>query len=157
MVSRVAGPGTFVTGSIHQHTEDNNMPGGLIGYATTSTNQGSITTMTDLTGLSQAVTVGANRAIRITGQLQLSSTATDLASLHIREGSTTLNMSRLAWSVANTGETLHVEALVMAPSTGSHTYKLSVNRDSGSGTLTTAVSGTDRPGILLIHDDGPSF
>ena len=75
-------------------------PLGELGYAETTSGQGPITTVADLTGVSIAVNVLANRRIRILGQGQTQVPVSSSASGLIREGSTTLGRWGRAVTVA---------------------------------------------------------
>lgn len=157
MASRTAFPGTATSGSTHLHTEDNSLPGGWIGFVEVTANQGSITTLTDLTGLSQAVTVNSNRKIRVSFNVsRVSSTVTgDAWKFHIREGSTTLATSQSDIAGATIASGGGAMFWTGNPSSGSHTYKMSLERTAGTGTITMAASATE-PAQLLIEDIGPS-
>jgi hypothetical protein len=152
VVARTGFPGTSTTGITHTAANDNNLPGGWIGYVQVVANQSSITGEADLTGLSQAITVNTNRRIKVTGKIQVSSTvSTDSAILRIKEGATQLQQGR--GNADNSGLTIQVSA-VLTPTAGSHTYKLSLERD-GTGSATMQASSTV-PAFLLIEDIGPA-
>ena len=109
----------------------------LLGYADTATTQGGITTTeTDLTGLTITVTVPAGgRSIKISASTWLSSSAAgDTTRVFIKEGSTYLGFHTLAMPNVF-GYNTHWSVIVPAPSAGSHTYKLTAYRQSGSGTI----------------------
>lgn len=109
-----------------------------IGYAEVSTSQTGITALTDLTGLSVTVTVPtltAGKKVIIEGWVpQIYSTvATDRADFAIREGSTGLAYAyNAAPSTGWGGATVKCR---ISPTAGSHTYKLSLARGVGSGSL----------------------
>jgi hypothetical protein len=125
--------------------------GQTLGYAEVNTNQGSITTEVDLTGLFVTVTVPAGRRIRITAQGPFISTVDqDEIRLNVKEGSTVLNIAQLMVSGASKGGTAICEA-VISPSAGTHTYKLSALRQSGSGSITSAASATF-PAFIHVED-----
>lgn len=127
---------------------------GTLGYAQVTASQGSITGVTDITGLSVPVTVVSGRRIRITVQINtcLSTTATDLYELNINEGATLLNtINGKCNDTANgLGATVHA---IIQPSAGSHTYKAQLGRLSGSGTLTMGA-GAVFPAFILVEDIG---
>ena len=58
---------TFVADELVTASKMNELPKGVLGYAQVTANQGSITTGSDLTGLSVTVTVPAGRRLKITG------------------------------------------------------------------------------------------
>jgi len=136
----------------------NSLPGGWIGYAVATSAQGGITGVSDLTGLSQAVTVGASRRIKITVRVILSTTVVGTAWLKIREGSTTLGTSRVALETTGGAGQMGVIAMwVGTPSSGAHTYKATVDVISGGGTWTSAVDvSPENDAFILIEDIGPS-
>lgn len=129
---------------------------GSLGRAIVTASQGSITTEVDLTGLVVTVTVAANRLIQITGYVQFKSTVVDdVAGLVIKESTTQLGAALKEMRPANIGSQLVAHALVVAPSAGSHTYKLTGQRVAGTGTL-TAEAGATFPAFILVEDLGPS-
>lgn len=123
------------------------------GYAQVTANQGSITTETDLTSLTVTVTVNSGERIKITGHVRVASTsASDVPELHIKESTTVLALDRSAFTTASSLVTIHGE-VILTPSAGSHTYKLSMLRDSGSGTLTMSAGATF-PAYILVEGIG---
>jgi hypothetical protein len=123
------------------------------GYAQVVANQGSITTETDLTGLTVTVTVNSGERIKITGHIAVASgTAQDLMELKIKESTTVLAIARCHQGTASGFQTLHAE-VVLTPSAASHTYKLSLVRDTGSGTLTMSAGATF-PAFILVEGIG---
>lgn len=133
-----------------------NMPWGVLAYAQTVTPQGTFTSLTDLTGVSSpALTLPANRRVRITASGMLQSTVTtDQGELHIREGGTTLKQMNIP---ALGGAAAGVEfSAVVVPTAGSHTYKVSAARGfGGSGNVSTIASST-YPNFILVEDIGPA-
>lgn len=125
---------------------------GTLGYAEVTANQGSITTITDLTSLTATVTVAAGRRVRITGAVRYDGTVPLTAGLAIYE-STTLLQYAAAW-VGESGKPVSVVVrAILQPSAGSHTYKLRGERTSASGTATmTAAAGN--PGFIHVEDVG---
>lgn len=131
------------------------VPVGSLGQAFLTASQGSITTEVDLTGLSVNVSVAAGRTIKITGFVPAvsSTVSTDLARLCIREGATLMQLQNSGMG-ATFGDGLQVE-WVGSPSAGSHTYKLTMQRLSGTGTLTTAGDPTF-PAFIMVEDITPT-
>lgn len=127
---------------------------GTLGYAQVTANQGTITTEQDLTGLTVTVTVVAGDRIRITAHVRVAATggASDIPELRIKEGTTILALDRCHFSTASILSTLHGE-VVLSPTAGAHTYKLSLVRDTGSGTLTMSAGATF-PAFILVEGIG---
>lgn len=126
-----------------------------LGYAETTITQGSITaTEIDLTNLSVAVTVPTGgRRVEISAHVWPSSTVGgDNARTFIKEGATYLGFQTTY--LPNSG--LGYDSLVLAsfiPTAGAHTYKLSMQRTAGSGTLTSnasAVSSSGNVAFILV-------
>lgn len=142
---------TFVSGGSPTAAQVNGWAQGTIGYAQATSNQGSITTGVDLTSLSVPVTLVAGRRIRITGSTYPSSTVTsDRVTMTINEGGTQLQEG----SIVPTSSAIHIErSVVLTPSAGSHTYKLTMARSVGSGTVTSNASATF-PAFILVEDIG---
>lgn len=138
---------TSVTVALGNHVHN-----ATLGYAEkTATNQTGIAgSVTDLTGLSVAVTVAAGRRIKITATVFLTQkTGNGGPVLYIREGGTQLTQ---VFTPANTGVTTSpVAMVVLTPSTGAHTYKLSAA--ASTNTLDTAYDPT-APSFILVEDIG---
>ena len=133
---------------------DWNQPWGNLVYTTATSNQGSITTVVDLTSLSATWTAFTNRSYRITGYALMTSTvAADEAGLYITDSSNAVVQTGLATlSTASQRQTLHI-AVPVSPTAGSVTYKLRALRNSGTGTLSTLASST-APNFISVDDVG---
>jgi hypothetical protein len=121
-----------------------------LGYAEVTSNQGSITTIVDLTSLSVTVTVPAGARIKITGfgVMYQAATAGSVA-IGIYEGATLLNEAVEQLTTANLQQSMSVFS-VLTPSTGSHTYKLRGNAVLGSGAVTLNATATT-PAFILVE------
>ncbi len=127
--------------------------GGSLGYASVTANQTTITTEADLTSLTTTVTVPANHRVRISTQTALqSSVASDQLSLRIKEGVTVLQTCRTAVVATNLDQNLNC-LVILTPTSGSHTYKLSLQRTSGTGNGQLTASAT-QPAYILVEDIG---
>lgn len=122
-----------------------------LGYQEVATSQGSITTEVDLTGLSVTVTVPTGgRRIRITAHLGvISSVAGDRVTTHIKEGTTYLSRSIRYIGVASAEEGVEFSSSIV-PTAGTHTYKLSMLRETGSGTV-SATAFANNPAFILVE------
>ena len=133
----------------------NAAPRGTVGYAQVTANQAGITTIADITGVSVTWTAVAGRRYRISVKAMLiSSVATDDANVWIRDSA---NVKYEAFGV-NCPSTTHGinasgSAIVTGLGAGSKTFKLSVERATGTGTI-TAVAGADFPMYILVEDIG---
>ncbi len=107
-----------------------------LGESQVTTGQASITTETDLTGLSVTVTVPAGgRKVKITASVVIdNSVTTDTSIVYIKEGSTYLQ-SRITWQAS--GYKPLEFSWTGTPTAGSHTYKVSLARNSGTGTTSS--------------------
>lgn len=145
---------TPVAGEVLTAANLKRLPGGWIGYNEVTADQAGITAMTDLTGLSLAVTVAATRRVRVTVQCWVfSSVNGDSAQVSIREGSTQLNTGTV--QVSNVVATSVNFSAVLTPTTGAHTYKASLLRSSGTGSL-TMQAGATFPAFIYVEDVGPA-
>jgi hypothetical protein len=161
LANRTALAGTFTSGSTHLHTDDNSAPGGWIGYASLTSDSATYTTsLVDISGLSQAVTVNTTRRIRISVSLQVAGESAALGDIFIREGSTSIKKSR--YQFATGSGTCSVSMwTILTPSAGSHTYKVSAQRATGTVAhnilASSGASATDfGPAELVIEDIGPA-
>lgn len=123
----------------------------IIGYTeNASLSQSGITAVTDITGLSVTVTVPAGRRIRVSGQVRVDGSGPgDRYSVLIREGSTTLQTSRHTFTGSLQFDT-SVISVVLSPTAGSHTYKLSL-LGVGSGSM-TAVAVAGEVAYIMVED-----
>jgi len=147
----------FVAGEIVTANKMNQIPKGVLGYAQVTSGQSGITSMTDLTGLSVTVNISAGRIIRITGHGLLSvSNFRSVAAGWIREGSSTLGRFGSVDNQALTANAFalgHGAVILSSPSPGQHTYKLSLEVTSGSGTASLQAFTTS-PAYILVEDLG---
>ena len=127
--------------------------GTTLGYAQVSSSQSGITTLTDLTGLSVSVNVPAGgRRIKITGWLPqvYSSVAGDRADFHIREENTSLAVAYTRTNLVSDGGFGGLTVMaVLIPSAGNHTYKLSLARGVGTGSLGFYAASETKAFILV--------
>lgn len=136
-------------------------PRGVLGYAEVTANETGITTLTDLTGLSVAVDVAANRRIRVTGHGQIENAPSgteDIAVVgFVREGSTTLGRwgSVFNHDIDSGLSEMCESGVVLTPTEGSHTYKLSLQTTVGSGSGGIRAAA-DNPAFILVEDIGPT-
>ena len=145
---------TFTTGAILTAAQMNNLPWGLMGYAENlSLAQTGITTVTDITSLTVTFTGVAGRRYRVDGYLLLQSTVNnDAVNLIIRNGSNTTLQQAIYALPSAASAYFCVVSLVMAV-TGSNTVKLSIQRQSGTGTM-TANGATTYPAQIVVTDIG---
>jgi hypothetical protein len=158
MASRTAQAGAQSAGQVATSGFANSLPGGWIGYATTTTSSGLITAETSLAsiGLTQAVTVGTSRRIKIdlTCRIDYNNSTGDRWILRIKEGSTELKLARGPASGFATNPITATCWTVLTPSAGSHTYFASVER-IGTNSI-QVLHGGGEVGELLIMDIGPA-
>lgn len=126
----------------------------VLGYAEQAavTGQTFTTSETDLTGLSVTVTVpSGGRRIRITTGILLRSSADgDGVDIRIKEGTTNLSKGRFRMSTFNTWCYMTYVSST-APTAGSHTYKATGTRDSGSGTITNGTNVAPDQSFILVE------
>lgn len=118
-----------------------------LGYSEVTTPQGSITTTADLTNLAITITVpSGGRKVSVSGSINAYSTVADgLGQITINEGATVLQRSYFSPTTAGIHYSIEV---VLSPSAGSHTYKFTLGRDSGSGTY-TMYAGATFPAFII--------
>lgn len=159
MAVRTAWTPIAVSGELVEQADIRSIGGGAIGYAKTESNQNVATaTITDLTNLSVAVTVGESRLIRLSASCLLSRSVADGVTVgYFREGTTEFGRwGQHSPSAATEFDWCSGWCLVVAPTAGTHTYKLSMNRATGTGNSTLNASA-GAAAWLLVEDIGPSF
>jgi hypothetical protein len=124
--------------------------GAELGYAEITSNATTTSaTAADVTGLSATVTVGT-RPITIEFYAWcVYNTAAASASVVITEGASVLQQGLVAINVANSGVPVLMKVRV-APSAGSHTYKIQMYR-GGSGTATIAAASGSPAFIRVVE------
>ena len=130
---------------------------GVLDYEQVTTNQGSITTITDLTGLSATATVSANRRIRTT--LSFEWLGQDAGARHIAyiTDSSSVSVARHVWDVPGTGDlTVCTLSIIESPAAGSFTRKGRLERSTGTGVTELRGASPARPAFILIEDIGPN-
>lgn len=148
---------------VTRHHATNGVPGNalatnalLLGYVDTATTQSGIgASEVDLTGLSITVTVPAGgRSVKISVGTWLSSTVSgDTTRVFVKEGSTYLGFHTLAHPNVF-GHNAFWSVLVIAPSAGTHTYKLTAYRQSGSGSIASnagAISASNTKPFIMAE------
>lgn len=126
-----------------------------LGHSQSVAPQGPIITEQDITGCSVTVTVGAGRRIKITGQgAPYSTVANDYFLGRIREGATEIGI----WYEGNppiAGRNFKQNNfIILTPTAGPHTYKLTFERPTGTGSANFTPSATN-PILILVEDLGP--
>jgi hypothetical protein len=156
MPVRTAYAGAAVAGEVLTAANVNKLPGGWIGHGEVTTGQSGITTEVDLAGITVTSTVGPSRRILVSVELSFASTvANDVVSVRIKEGATSLVEREFhLGSVAAASATARL-SVVLTPTSGAHTYKATMVRAAGTGTLNTSAS-TTKPAFILVEDLGPA-
>lgn len=124
----------------------------ILGYRQQITTQ-NFTTVVDATALSVPVIVPANRKIRLTmfARSFTSSVANDNIGVGLNESATVLAQSEFSSSTpAGNTNTLGYATGVTSPSTGSHTYKVTLTRTAGTGTCSLFAAAT-QPACLIVE------
>ena len=157
MAVRVTPAGNQVNGEDADASYANGVAGGWIGYIERTSDQTGITTEVAVSGVTVTVTVNASRRIEITAKAaHLATNADTVAALNIKEGSTVLDQDRATTAFANVSYNKSMTpSCVLTPSTGSHTYSLSAERITGTGTVTLVADST-RKIYLCVKDVGPA-
>lgn len=150
-------PVTVAFGDQGTSARISSIPGGCLGWVEVTTNQTGITTATDLSGLSLAITAATARLLKITAKVPVSSaTADDRVGISIKEGSTVLSGDQTTLAQVSLPYTLLAVAVVEFTA-GSHTYKVSLGISGGAtGPIRTDHVSNGRS-LLLVEDMGPVF
>jgi hypothetical protein len=130
---------------------------GRLGYAQVTAAQTLTNTgvETDLTSLSVLVTVGTSRRIRITGQGIVSRTVADGVTVgYIKEGATFHGTWHQSSPSAATEFCPGQMSTIITPTSGDHTYKLTLQRLTGTGNVVLNAAAA-APAFILVEDIGP--
>lgn len=132
---------------------------GVLGYAEITASQAGVTAVADITGLALTITYPANRRIKISGGGGVGATvATDVVRIAIKEGAGLLQVGDVVPGItsATTGNIWLLPHRIIVPSAGVHTYKLTLERLAGAGTVQISANG-QFPAYILIEDMGSSL
>lgn len=145
---------TFVAGAVLTAAQVNDISQGTLGYAQAVANQTTITTVVDVTSCTTTVTVVAGRRVRITGELIAGSTVgTDIGRMSIKEGATLLQFCDAPLSIGGGSGNKFIANVILQPSAAAHTYKLTMERTVGTGSI-TVVAGATFPAYIHVEDVG---
>lgn len=132
------------------------LPLGVLDLAERTSDQGTITTETDLTSLTVTLTPKANRRIRVSGYIRWESSDADgRAILRLKQDGTTIQTaSGLTPLASGVGQSTLFISKVLTPTAASHTYKLTL-APSGAAASVAHRASSDSPGYILVEDIGP--
>ena len=129
---------------------------GVKAYSSKTANQGSITTVTDVSDLTVTITCTSSRLYMVQVQaMVLSSVLDDVCLLTITSGSN-VAYQRASIVSQNTGFGQNCPVFtIQSGLTGTQTFKLRAERQSGTGSL-TVIGGTDYASRIVVSDIGPA-
>jgi hypothetical protein len=132
------------------------VPVGMLGYGLASTSPTGITGIINVPGMSVNVTVPAGRTLKITAKAHVQSTvAGDGAIMWIRNP--TANLQAMVWTLRNAGQSeTNQVSVIISPAAGTHTFYTTLERASGTGSLTLEQNGTVYPSYILVEDITPT-
>lgn len=142
-------------GHIVTDDELNSLPRGQIGYVLRTSNQTTITTTVDLTGLTLTVTLAVGRRYRWVYHGEFFSTVTDGAYVASITDAAGTQLARDTGLAATSGQRVGCEYEENGGGI-SVTRKARLGRASGTGTYTHAADATN-PAKLTLEDIGPAF
>lgn len=150
-------PWDATTGDVITATRLDGLPRGWLGRARVTAAQAIATgTETDLTGLALTVTVPADRCIRLSAAGLITRTVADGASIgRFKEGATELGRWAQSAPSAVAESDQAAGFVVLTPTAGAHTYKLTLQRFSGTGSVSLSAGATN-PAEFVIEDLGPA-
>lgn len=148
----------YTAGQVLTAAQADDWAQGVLGRAQSTSGVGptSGTTILDILSAPVVTIAATNRLIKVTIQWRSLNVATDagIYTVMIREGSTKLNEQ--AHKVETTGTGQQGGTLthyIASPSAASHTYKMSIQRATGTGTVTVEADPT-YPIQILVEDAG---
>jgi len=120
-----------------------------LGYAEITSNSTAVSSDTDVTGLSVDVTVpDGGRRVKVTVNAPgLQGTSGARAVISIKEGTTVLSQKFAQITANNEGKEAYAS---FVPTAGDHTYKVSLARDAGTGTVNFVAAST-YPAFILVE------
>jgi hypothetical protein len=156
MPVRTAWAGTVNTGDTVTEGNLDSLPGGWLGYGEITATSSAFTTEATITGLNTgAMTVGPSRRLLILLFCHVQSSVTnDWIVARIKEGATVINDARYNITLSSVSMPVFMGAVV-TPSQGSHTYSMTGERLSGTGS-TQVFADSTRPAWIMAIDIGPA-
>ncbi len=156
--TRIGYAGTIAASDPITAANNNLLPNGVIGYDLLTSNQGSITTSTTLSGLTVSPTIGSNRFISVTvaGAMQANA-ANGTFQVVILEDTVAVQLRRFVTSDANTSFDYEVVWYHNNPSAGAHAYAVSVGPSASDANTWTHAAGAAAPAWIVVRDEGPRF
>lgn len=161
MAVRTAYVGTEAIGDVLTKANFDKMPGGLVGYASTTSNgtaSATVKTYTDGTALSPTITAGTSRTYKITimcSSVVQVGTGSSQIQIWDLTGSTALTTAVL--SVAGSAAGNYPGATLVGyhqPAAGSQQYAF---RYLSTATSVAPQAGATSPAQIFVEDVGPSF
>jgi len=152
-------PQDFTSGLVLTDTMMDKLPQGIVGWAapvTASVGPTSGGTELDVITAAAVTPAQTGRRWRLRFHCRgIQDTVTgDLFFLRIKEGSTVLNETHfVTYTSPATINGVDFEAIVDSPSTASHTYKVTIQRSTGTGTATVSATST-APILFYVEDAG---
>lgn len=145
----------FASGAILTSAQLDALPAGWLGYKLQTNALGGVTNSeATIPELQETVTWGAGRILRLAAEISVESTvALDEVRIRIVRDTDVQLARDFGILLANKDQGHHVERLWETPSAGSGLFKVTVERVTGSGTITVQAS-SNLVGSLIIQDLG---
>ena len=154
MAIRTTSVGTQDGSDFLSDAEYNDAAGGWIGRVTRTSDQGGFTSEADLSSLATSPTVGPSRLILVIAKVWVLSTVNnDVARLRLYEDGS--QVDSVTWKVNDGLGISKTLVTTLTPSAGTRAYKLTLQRATGAGTLTSTASSLTKA-ELTVFDMGPA-
>jgi len=128
---------------------------GSVGYATNTSLLQSFTTVVDITGLTVTFTGVAGRLYRVDGwSLMQSNVHNDAVNLMIKNSAGTV-LQQSIFHLPSFSAAYMASASIVTTATGSTTFKISAQRQLGTGTIVANGAAT-YPASIVVTDIGPA-
>lgn len=148
---------TFTVGQVLTAAEMSQLPLGVLGITRTTANVGPTSGTTELDVITApAVTVGpTNRRLRISfhSKAVTGTVSGDAFTLRIKEGATILAEYNILIPTSTLQLACDFETFVDSPTAGSHTYKVTIQQNAGTGTA-TVQAGSGAGTAIAVMDVG---
>ena len=128
---------------------------GSVGYATSTTLSQGFTTVVDITGLTVTFTAISGRLYRVDSwSLMQSTVSNDAVNMMIKNGAGTV-LQQSIFHLPSSSAAYMASASIITTATGSTTFKVSAQRQLGTGTI-YAYSAATYPASIIVTDIGPA-
>lgn len=143
------------TGNAQFQQAYGNIAIGMLAYASKTSTQSGITTVTDVTSLSVTWTPAASRLYKVSAYFTFQqATASGVSRIYITDSSNTIVQKWEETTTATSAAVGHAVVLLTPAAGSAVTYKVRATTTSGSLSI---LAASDSPSLMFVEDVGPAI